>query len=1063
MPLNLYASNDLSHLSRQLIAAMQAAPLEDVFEEHLVLVPSAGLRDWLRQQCAEQLGICGGIRFVYLAQFVDVIAEACACDVAFERRSERLPWLCLRAMQQSSELATYLGDEIQAPKKRSYFLANSLAACFERYALYRPTETLSAWARGETGPWDHDATWLPGIWRQVLSYAGVNPVEQQQQLLQALEQPQAKLPKHIWSFGFNNLAPFMLDILQRIAAQSEVHLYCLQPSWGYWEDQRSRRELLQDPNAWMQADVNRLLGDWGALGREFLVQLDERDAVYHAAAEDFRDPGTETLLQRLQHDALWAQTTPSYPPISQQDTSLQFHACHHLRRQLEVAKESIHEALHDPALTDLGIHEIAVMCPDPEAMLPYATALFQSTIAGPPLPVVIADQQLQQQHPVCDIVLQLLRLLPSRFTAHDIIDFIAQEAVAHAWGLGAAHIAHLQSWIERANLRWGLDAAHRDLETDYAFNHGSCEQALQRLHLAWWYGEDVDDAVTFKKEGAAPEEWVRPVADLELQEQVALRALSQIMQLCMDLAPRARQAMPLSWWSEQLRAAVSQILCLEMDDPEMAVLSQLFGQWQEDLDACHLQDDLDISLVHAHFESLCAQSQGGDYARGAITLCGLQPMRSIPFRVLCMVGMDDDAFPRRSQAQQFDLMALHPQRGDRDLRREDRYLLLELCTSVRERLCICYQGFDSRDHSPQAAAAIIGELQEIAQQTSGLDAAAFHKHCVLQHRLHRSLEAAPWPDAIQAQEHQLLQQQRAAFSVAKPILPVALPTEIELDAFISFWRNPAKAYIRQCGAAVPRITETADAAETLDALHGLRRFQAAEIILARADEASDVVYDDLASKGFVATAALGTYARNELTAYIALLKEQRVAIGATAPLHIDQHIAGVHVYGNVPMLHQEHGVLMFEAGEKKPKRLLRAWLYLLCAYEQAGVEQAQVYCVDKKKGFSVTTLQHPKDTRILVNLLQTMQRGQQQALPYIEELSQTYVAKCYDKKKPLEPSIIKQQLWERWTEEDFQSKQILAEQSEHAWLWPLPENPIEDPEFVDLAELVWLPLMGAES
>lgn len=71
-------------------------------------------------------------------------------------------------------------------------------------------------------------------------------------------------------------------------------------------------------------------------------------------------------------------------------------------------------------------------------------------------------------------------------------------------------------------------------------------------------------------------------------------------------------------------------------------------------------------------------------------------MRSLPFKVICLLGLNDGDFPRNTKAAVFDLVAKHPAKGDRARRDDDRYLFLEALISAREILYLSYIGRDIR-------------------------------------------------------------------------------------------------------------------------------------------------------------------------------------------------------------------------------------------------------------------------------------------------------------------------------------------------------------------------------
>src|SRR5690606_16281094 len=93
------------------------------------------------------------------------------------------------------------------------------------------------------------------------------------------------------------------------------------------------------------------------------------------------------------------------------------------------------------------------------------------------------------------------------------------------------------------------------------------------------------------------------------------------------------------------------------------------------------------------------------------------PMRSLPFRLVCLLGLDDGAFPRRNPPAGFDLIARHPRRGDRARRLDDRYLLLETLLSAREALYLSYVGRDPRDNAELPPSVLLSEVLEAVDLT----------------------------------------------------------------------------------------------------------------------------------------------------------------------------------------------------------------------------------------------------------------------------------------------------------------------------------------------------------
>ena len=106
----------------------------------------------------------------------------------------------------------------------------------------------------------------------------------------------------------------------------------------------------------------------------------------------------------------------------------------------------------------------------------------------------------------------------------------------------------------------------------------------------------------------------------------------------------------------------------------------------------------------------------GGFLTGGVTFCAMVPMRNIPFKVICLLGMNHRSFPREAMKLGFDLIDLHPRRGDRAKRDDDRYLFLETILSARESLIIFYTGQSIRNNTGIPPAVVVSELLDYIEQ-----------------------------------------------------------------------------------------------------------------------------------------------------------------------------------------------------------------------------------------------------------------------------------------------------------------------------------------------------------
>jgi exodeoxyribonuclease V gamma subunit len=191
-----------------------------------------------------------------------------------------------------------------------------------------------------------------------------------------------------------------------------------------------------------------------------------------------------------------------------------------------------------------------------------------------------------------------------------------------------------------------------------------------------------------------------------------------------DYAERLRRPRRASEWQEYLGRLLDDFFG-QYEDEEGRIqkirdtLADLAGQ------AAGLDEALPVDLVRHWLEQqLGTHTRHGRYFSGGVTFCGMRPMRSLPFRVICVLGLHDLAFPRREQPADFDRMRERWHPGDPRKGTEDRYLFLETLLCARQVLYLSYVGRDIRNNSERQPSVLLRELLDYIDQqyvTSGGD------------------------------------------------------------------------------------------------------------------------------------------------------------------------------------------------------------------------------------------------------------------------------------------------------------------------------------------------------
>jgi exodeoxyribonuclease V gamma subunit len=843
MPLAIRVSDRLDQLAADLAASLARRPLPPG-EREWIVVQSLSLRRWLQQRLAEAFGCAAGLELPFPNDLIGQLEQHCGLAIPAEDpwHRDRLRWrIAALAEDADGELAplrAYLdaGHDAARGGKRLQ-LADRLADLLDSYQLYRP-DMLAAWEAGETweelgddaGLRGHEA-WQAALWRRLRLDIAVAPRSARlAELTEVLRQggPPAGWLQRLGLLVTGVLPPRIVDLLEALAEHLPVTVWLVSPLPQPWGDLVSRREAARHGE---DAVGHPLVASLGRQARDWFRAIGDRPAW--ADGWEWIGGGEvegDDVLSRLH--GLMAETVDG-PAVDLpfDDPSLRFHICHGERREVEVARDQILAAFAE--LPDLRPHDVMVLAPDLARYAPLAEAVFAGGDPAIRLPLRVADRSMGDSDPAAQALLALIRLAHSRATLGEIADLLELPAVRTGAGLAPEQSGQARDLLARAGLRWGRDSTHRGaLLNAPAEAHGTLAASLDRLLLGWAAGPAAvhGPTVAVAAEGAP---------DHEL-----LGAMLDWLQRCARHLDGLQQARPLAVWAETLRLLAEDLLAPDAQD--LTAVQTAIGALHSDA------TDLDgfapgLAEVEAALTTaLAVEARASDYVSGSITLAGLKPMRTIPARVVVLLGMSDAAWPRRFVAQPFDLLAARPRPGDRQIREDDRQLFLEAILAARERLIITWPGRptsgDAAHERPPSAClaelfdavdgAFVWEGEGVGQRPS--------RRLTTVHPL-QPFSAAyldlggpgamPTFDAAGvtlARELLLPVSARpaeAAFLAAPlPIAPVEA-WNMDLDALVRWWQDPAAAWCRSAVGFAPGRERVAVPDDEPLGLGGLERYQ----------------------------------------------------------------------------------------------------------------------------------------------------------------------------------------------------------------------------------------------
>ncbi|MDQ6724742.1 MAG: exodeoxyribonuclease V subunit gamma, partial [Actinomycetota bacterium] len=717
---------------------------DDSFAPEVVAVHSRGVERWISHRLAARLGsspgrgdgVCANLRFPFPGRLVgDALARATGVDRTTDPwRPERLAWPLLDVVETSlgegwlEVLAAHLGgaDPLAIDGDRRFAAVRHMAELFDHYAVHRPA-MLRAWMAGKDEDGEGvglpgDMAWQPELWRRLRDVVDApSPPERLVGGCAALvEDPGlADLPHRLTLFGLTRLPASYLDVLLALAVHRDVHVLALQPSAAAWTSIAACPR--SDPALAVEATRHPLLGAWGRDSREMQLVLAGRLAGVTSIERHHPLPEIEpsTLLHRLQTairtDAPPAATDPLRPLLGDTDRSVQIHACHGRARQAEVVREAItHLLAADPTLEP---RDFIVLCPDIDEMAPLIHAAFgagpsEGPGPQPGLPTIayrLADRSLRQTNPVLGAMAEVLALVDARVTASQVLALAALAPVRERFDLDDDDVERLGGWVEAAGIRWGLDALHRRPYDLGAVDAGTWDRGLVRVLLGVTMSEDDQRLVG----GALPLDDVDS-ADIELAGRFAelVRRLGHVVG---ELAsPR-----PIAAWVDGIDGAADLLLATRGDDAwQRSQLDELLADVLAEAGARGQGPLLRLAEVRDLLaDRLRGQPTRAAFRTGDLTMCTLVPMRSVPHRVVCIVGLDDGAFPRGGAPDGDDILGRARHVGDHDRRSEDRQLLLDAVLAAGDALVITYAGRDVRTNEVLPPAVPVNELLDVIDAT----------------------------------------------------------------------------------------------------------------------------------------------------------------------------------------------------------------------------------------------------------------------------------------------------------------------------------------------------------
>jgi exodeoxyribonuclease V gamma subunit len=994
--------NQMELLRAAVFDWLRANPLGPL-EEEIVLVQSNGVAEWLKIALAEELGVCAATRVALPARF---LWEAYRGMLGPERVPKRSPfdkdaltWRLMRLLpdllekEQFAPLRHFLSD---GDPERRLQLAERLADLYDQYQVYR-ADWLTDWAQGidqlrrpagDPVPLNPDQCWQAQLWREI--HESLPPERRwsgratiHQQFMAAVEEdrlPAQRLPRRVVLFGMSTLPYQTIEAMAGLSRHTQILLAVPNPCQFYWGDIIEGRELLtaayrrhqsrggnnlaQVPVEELHAHSHPLLASWGRQGRDFVRMLDEFDggqgAKFGNMRVDLFNEGDEgTLLSQVQaavRDLLPLAEHPHVPP-EPHDRSIEFHIAHSAQREVEVLHDQLLSWFSETRGDPLRPRDVVVMVPDIETFSAAVHAVFDQHKRSDPryIPFEIGDIKDRSVNPLLVAMEWLLRLPQQRCRQSEVRDLLDVPALAARFGLDEDDLPTLGRWIEGASVRWGLDQRHRaGLGLGSAGEQNSWLFGIRRMLLGY-------------ATGAGPSYGdIEPYAEVGGLDAALAGALAELVESLLAWRDQLDAVLTPREWGERARALMARFFRAS-DDQDRMMLNQLEESLQCWLEICEnalFEEPVPLGVMReAWLSELDQPALNHQFVSGGVTFCTLMPMRAVPFKVVCLLGMNDGDFPRRGHQSDFDLLALPGmgRPGDRSRRDDDRYLMLEALLAAREKLYVSWVGRNVRDNTEQPASVLVSQLRDYLRAGWDLDLDERTTVHALQPFSRRYFEqgglrtyAGEWRSAHREGE--------AAQGSEDALPPYELEADyrLKLSELLSFLRQPARYFFRRRLGVNFGVNEVVGEDEEPFSLDALERFFLEDALLnesgnsdsgtpepqAEVRQVLDLRAQRLVREGRLPIGLVGKQWQQQLVEELVPVRRSWLALGARYPtpapkLVVSLDLAGVLLDDWIDKLRSNDGETVWlmqissrvldRKGAPRGDKLIGPWLRQLAA------------------------------------------------------------------------------------------------------------------------------------
>ncbi|HRP90905.1 MAG TPA: exodeoxyribonuclease V subunit gamma [Edaphocola sp.] len=717
MSLSLNISNSINELVNQIVPEINKKR-PHVFVPFYIVTQTNGMNEWLKTQIAEKVGIAINIEFVKPGHIVSLSYNIIKNNEQRLVQHKGLDWLIFSILGKKDfknrfpNQAAYFLEEGEENELKKWEFARKIDDLFDQYQIYR-AKMIQEWNTVEVEALEVEQQWQAYVWRQLKAKRDFDILDHTQikeELLLALKEPemQARIQRQmpvLCLFGLSIITPFHLEILYELSKIIDIHWFVNNPSpENYWFEDESEKEVFlknqkYKKNLWSANIGNELLTSWGKVLQETFRMIFNTDESFinNMIDQAIKPINANNLLGHIKNNIFNNEVAPE-PLLASalKDNSVIVTSNYSIRREVETVYNYILETVIKK--NDIKEKDIIVMVTDINAYAPFIRAMMDN--APHIFQYSIIDESLVQRDSLVSDLVKILKFDTHLFTAEDVLDILASSRIRNKFGI--SNMDFIRSAIIKANIRFGIE---NDFDADEDDTYlVSWKYGMQKL----MFGICIDGEQ--KIEGLRDFFTVETSdSNAEIQE---LFAFNNFLDAMVHYSQQRKAKRNLVDWQSIVEEILSNFLLSDYFESEEEMTKQVLRSIQNDVLGQYLKDETISFQVYSKrlIEELDQQTVDSRIINRGITFCSLLPFRSIPFKVVAILGLNHDNFPRIEKKIDFNLMSRHPKIGDRNIKNNDRHLFLESIMSAEEALYLSYIGMDATNNKPFPPSILLDEL-----------------------------------------------------------------------------------------------------------------------------------------------------------------------------------------------------------------------------------------------------------------------------------------------------------------------------------------------------------------